>query len=255
MAWRALALLVILGGCKAQLYDASRVDARPSGNSGDSGAVVGDDASVAPPDGPKCFNGRVVYLNFDGVTLTKNATTDATANTASWIGVTTANVPPYHNGQTNRATDITNITTRVTQILSTLPVTVVTARPAAGPYVMIVFGGSSQTVGSVYAGSTSDHDCGDLIKSDVGWVSDSSPTGKAGDTAVGAIGWALGLQGTNNPGDCMCEWANNCIQDNDTACALSTTNIATTNSQSPSITCPGENPQNETAAFTTAFCD
>ena len=107
--------------------------------------------------------------------------------------------------------------------------------------------------GSPYRISQSDHDCGDLEKSDVGWISDVAQTSTAGNTAVGAIGWALGLQGTNDPSDCMCAWANQC-QPNGSQCALHGT-IDTTDSLAPSATCAGATPQqDEIQAFTQAFC-
>ena len=74
----------------------------------------------------------------------------------------------------------------------------------------------------------------------------------AQDLAVGAIGWGLGLNGTNSPTDCMCGWANEC-ESQSGACSLSPS-IATTPSLSPATTCPNQNPQNEVAAFSTKFC-
>jgi hypothetical protein len=121
---------------------------------------------------------------------------------------------------------------------------------------MIVFGGNNTnnggTVGTIYGGATNEHDCGDLVKSDVGWVSDGPSVSYAQDLAIGAIGWGLGLNGTNDPADCMCAWANNCNSASG-ACTLSAS-IATTTSASPATTCPNQNPQNEVAAFTTKFC-
>ena len=245
----------VLAGCGAKLgstESSSQIDAPGTLPSGDDAAPVPIDAPPATPDAPACFNGRVVFLAFEGVTLTQAMVDDATNDQASWIGVTTASIPPYHATNTNRDGQIASITSAVQTILGGFPVTVVTTRPMSGPYVMVAFGGTNQVVGTQYTYATSFHDCGDATKSDVGWVSDTVPTSKAADYAVGAIGWALGLQGTNDPTDCMCEWANSCVQSS-THCALHGP-ISTTTSSSPATTCPGLTTQDENATFSQAFC-
>jgi hypothetical protein len=248
-----LAVIALVAGCGAQLGTSSNNNqAQPDASNGsNSGPIV--DAPVNSPDAPAaplCANNRVVYLSFEGETLTQGAT-DSTQNHVSWIGVATATVPAFRPGLTNRATEIQNIVDGVKSRLAGTPIQVVTTRPATGPYVMIVFGGSNQDVGSQYTYATSDHDCGDLVKNDVGWVSDAPSLSYVPDLVVGAIGWGLGLQGTNDPGDCMCGWANGCSS-NPGACSLSPS-IATTPS-SGNTTCAGQNPQNEVAAFSTQFC-
>jgi hypothetical protein len=250
---RLLALLM-LAGCGAEL-NTSGHEAPPDASSGGSidapsGVVV--DAPVSSPDAaaPACANGRVVYLSFEGETLTRTAT-DSTQNHAQWIGVGTATVPPFRPNLNNRATEIQTIVDGVRSRLAGTLATVVTTRPASGPYVMVVLGGDQNDVGSNYTYATSDHDCGDLVKNDVGWVSDAPSLSYVPDLIVGTVGWGLGLQGTNDPSDCMCAWANNCDSASG-ACTLSA-NIATTQS-SGNTTCPNQNPQNEIAAFSTGFC-
>lgn len=254
---KVLVAAAVLAGCGAQLTTASnnsQVDASSSGIDSASGGGGGggqSDASVPNVDAPPaCASGRQVYLAFDGVTLTR-ATTDATQNHAQWIGVGTATVPPFHPNDANRMGEIQSIVDGVKSRLAATPISVVTTRPASGPYVMIVMGGSSQIVGSSYTFATSDHDCGDTTKNDVGWVSDAPSISYVPDLIVGTIGWGLGLQGTNDPNDCMCAWANNCDSAAG-ACTLSAS-IATTQSNG-NTTCPNQNPQNEVAAFSTQFC-
>lgn len=217
------------------------------------------DAAVSQHDAPSgaaCGNHRMVYLNFEGVTLTYAAASDSTQNYASWINNTTSVVPPWHDGSGTRTTDIQTIVDGVKSRLANTPITVVTTRPTSGPYVMVAFGGQKTgnggTVGTTYGGATNEHDCGDLVKNDIGWVSDNPSVSYAQDLAIGAIGWGLGLNGTNDPTDCMCAWSNSCQSANG-ACTLSSS-IATTTSSSPATTCPNQNPQNELAAFTTGFC-
>ncbi len=247
-----LVALLLVAGCGAELgsnaNNGTVVDA-PSGGSNNPGGTI--DAPVSTPDAaPTCANGRVVYLSFEGETLTQ-AATDSTQNHAAWIGVATATVPAFHPGLTNRATAIQTIVDGVKSRLAGTPIQVVTTRPASGLYVMVVLGGTNQNVGSQYTYATSDHDCGDTVKNDVAWVSDAPSLSYVPDLIVGAIGWGLGLQGTSDPGDCMCGWANSCSS-NPGACSLSPS-IATTTSNG-NTTCAGENPQNEVAAFSTQFC-
>jgi hypothetical protein len=246
--------VLLLAGCGAELNTSSNtqsnVDASNARIDAPNGSVI--DAPVNSPDagGAACANGRVVYLSFEGETLTQ-ATTNSVQNRAQWIGVATATVPAFRPGLANRATEIQNIVDGVRSRLAGTLTTVVTTRPASGPYVMIVLGGTNQDVGSSYTYATSDHDCGDLVKNDVGWVSDTPSLSYVPDLIVGTIGWGLGLQGTNDPNDCMCAWANNCSSASG-ACTLSQS-IATTASNG-NTTCAGQNPQNEVAAFSTLFC-
>lgn len=254
---KALGLVTLLAACGAQLSTASnnsQVDASNSEIDAPGGSHHHDGGGGGQQDAPTttaaCGNGRKLYLAFDGVTLTQ-AATSSTQNTAAWIGVTTASVPPFHSGDANRTTEIQTIVDGVKSRLAATPIEVVTTRPASGLYVMVVLGGTNTIVGSNYSYATSDHDCGDTVKNDVGWVSDTPSLSYVPDLVIGTVGWGLGLQGTNDPTDCMCAWANNCSSASG-ACTLSAS-IATTTS-SNNTTCPNQNPQNEVAAFSTQFC-
>lgn len=249
-------------GCHARLGEgigaSDGVDASTSTGDDSGTGSAGIDAGVSTPDAPPpaCPNGRKVYLAFDGVTLTQAATSDSTQNRASWINNGTSVVPAWRPNSSTRAQDIATVVAGVKSRLAMTPIEVVTTRPTTGPYVMIVFGGRNEanggTVGTIYSLATNEHDCGDLVKNDVGWVSESATLSYAPDLAVGAIGWGLGLNGTNDPTNCMCGWANRC-ESASGACSLSPS-IATTQSLAPATTCPNMNPQNEIAAFTTKFC-
>lgn len=244
-------VIALLAGCGAQLGDqdgaGGGLDAAGGGK-----PDARESASIdAAPGGSACNNGRVIYLNFDGVTITQ-APTDASENKAAWIGVATATVPPYMNGVAGRDTTITQIVDGVRLQLSEFPVTVVTTRPASGSYVMLAFGGTGTDVGTGYGYATGDHDCGDVEHDDLGWVSDTVPTNIIVPISVGVVGWMLGLQGTTDPNDCMCGWANDCQWAGNT-CAFGTA-VTTTLSASPASTCPGLTTQDEHAAFRTAFC-
>jgi len=256
---RALVLVLSLAAtaCGAELAGGSADTDAGAGPSGSDGSTSGsDDAGTVPqptPDAaPACFNGRVVYLNFDGVTLTRG-TSDATQNRASWLQRSTGTAPRYRTNSPNRMADIQTITNGIRQQLADFPITVVTDRPASGPYVMIVFGGTAQDVGSFYGAAVNELDCGDVQKSDVAWIADAvSPTQRIVNVAVGAIGFGLGLTATTDPLDCMCGWANGCDSNDTVACRLSD-NIA--RDPNASQRCPNVTTQSETQAFREAFCE
>ena len=266
---RLFALAALLAGCNASLGgDGGNVTGIDSGNGSGSGSGSGSgggfqDAAVDAP--PACANGRKLFLEFLGVTLTDDANSDATQNRARWLTNASAAVPPWRQGVSGRATQITEVVDGVKARLAQTPIEVVTTRPAAGPYVMVVLGGANLndggTVGTQYSFATSYHDCGDVTKSDVGWVSDmtnavtgtgDAPTSYVADLVVGAVGWGLGLNGTSDPAGCMCGWASNCDSAAG-ACQLSAS-IASRIDFAGETACPNQNPQNEVAAFSTGFC-
>jgi hypothetical protein len=237
--------------CLAAAACGVQIDGRPGSTpdgppSGD-GPITGD-----PDSAPRCSNGRVVYLNFEGATLTRAAVSDATQNQASWMNISQGTAPRYKSGAANRDQQIQAVVDGVRAQLSSFPVTVVTTRPVSGPYVMIVFGGIATQVGSNYGGAVNTLDCGDAQKSDLAWISDNvSITQRVVNFAVGAIGFGIGLTATTDPLDCMCGWDNGCIQDQSAACRLSPQIVRDPGANQ---VCAGLTTQDEVAAFDAAFC-
>jgi len=265
VTWKPIAIGLLYVGCAAQLGGGSKQDdngdppgTNPDGGNGSNGG--NGDASVQPPGmdaaNAACPNGRKIYLAFDSVTLTKATTSNAATNEASWLTAATSNVPAWHSNSATRANDIASVVSGVKSRLGTAPIEVVTTKPTTGPFVMIVFGGQSTgnggTVATIYRAGTNYHDCGDIVKSDVGWVADGFNLTYTADLAVGAVGFGLGLDGTTDPNDCMCGWGSNCNSATG-ACTLSA-NIPSQISYNTETACPNQNPQNEVAAFTTKFC-
>jgi hypothetical protein len=249
--------MILLGsGCNAQISDgtnASSQDASPDpgGRGGD--ASPGDDASPASDAAmPAGCTSRSVYLNFEGQTLLRGRS-DATTNHAEWMTIDQGTAPPYLAGHINRAAIIQAIVDGVRRQLAQFPITVVTARPAAGSYVMIVFGGRAGAVGSLFGGAVNRLDCDDSRPSDVAWVSDLlAPTQRVINVTVGAIGFGLGLTATVARGDCMCGWDNDCDDDETVACTLGS---PIERDPFARQLCPGAaRMQDEAAAFRTAFC-
>jgi hypothetical protein len=248
-----LTLLLCASACGAELDEpklgGGDIDAGSGGTPDSSGGGTIDSAVDAAPVSA-CSNGRIVYLNFEGVALTQGVS-DATLNRASWLQLPTSAAPPYHQGSATRAADIQAITDGVRARLASYPIEVVTTRPAAGEYVMIVFGGTANQVASRFGGAVSQLDCGDLQRNDLAWIADNvTPTTKIVNFAIGAIGFGIGLSATTTPADCMCGWDNACTPSN-AACVL-TDNI--TRDPAANQRCAGLTTQSEALAFSQAFC-
>lgn len=249
-----IASLLFVAACGAQLGDGGQSSPDASGGGGGGGgggAGGGIDAAIDAPVIAACSN-RVVFLNFDGVTLTQGVS-DATQNRAAWLEAASSTAPPYRLGQANRAADIAAITNGVRTQLAGIGVMVTTTRPTTGQYVMIAFGGNNTTnVATRFGGAVNRLDCGDVQRNDVAWISDGvTPTQRVVNFAVGAIGFGLGLTGTTVTTDCMCGWDNICTANNTVACTL-TEGIP--RDPAANQLCPGLTTQSETSAFTQAFC-
>jgi hypothetical protein len=215
--------------------------------------VDASNATVDAPasDGPACFNGRVVFLNFDGVALTRGSPSDATQNRASWMTTASGAAPAFRQGDGNRVAQITELIDGVRGALAQFPITVVTSRPTSGDYVMVVFGGNQNQVGSQFSVAVQELDCGDIARNDVAWLSDAN-TGQRGiNNALGALGFGLGLSATTDPNDCMCGWDNQCVQDQTVLCTLSAGIARDPNARQR---CAGVTQQDEVATFREAFC-
>lgn len=228
-----------------------RADA--NGNTPDNEPAVDAPPVVdATPDAKICANGRVIFLNFDGVTITAAATSDARQNQASWIG-TNVVVPAYRAGQGTRATMITDITNLTRASLAMFPVTVVTARPVSGEYIMITFGGDGTLFG--FPNNTpaiTGLNCGATARNGIAWVANANTAQQAANVAIGATGISLGLTGIveNKPNDCLCGWGGAvCPPDITQACTLAPAVMRNTNN------CPADPAtQDEVAAFDQGFC-
>jgi hypothetical protein len=198
--------------------------------------------------------------------LTAGTPSDATRQVASWMNDSPANIPAWNAGSQNRTADIATVTAGVRAQLSATtgfpgPITVTTTAPMAGPYIMIVFGGTAAQSHSNYSAAVNTLDCTDSAKSDVGWIHDiPDPVNTTAviNTTLGAIGFGLGLTSTNDPTDCMCSWANGCTKDQTQICTLHdgiTRDPGQNNGGTATQICAGAAPtQDEHAVFAAAFC-
>lgn len=214
------------------------------------------DAQMITIDAPRC-SARQVVMVFDGITLTRGATNAAT-KTAQWIGEdgngTTRNVPAYRSNDGNRETVIAGLITEVQARLSQFPIIVTRATestlPTTGEFIMVVVGGTAGNVGSNYALARNLLDCGDAAPNDIAWIAENAAVDEIDDLAIGAIAYGLGLGGTSDGDNCLCQWRTQCAPSAGN-CTLSTAAQATNNQDVCGQT---PNPQNQIAAFEAAFC-
>jgi hypothetical protein len=246
----------VVSACGAQVIDSRNhaPDAAPA-DAADNDAEAPDSDAALPTDAstlPRCTS-RSVFLNFDGQAL-QQGPSDATINRASWMQIAAGTAPPYLNGNGNRNAAIQAIVNGVRAQLAQFPITVVTTRPISRAYVMIVFGGQMNQVGSRYSGAVNTLDCEDVHPNDVAWISDSvAPTQLVINYAIGAIGFGLGLTATTDPSDCMCSWDNGCQPNASAPCRLG---APIARDQNANQRCATASPsQDEVATFHKAFCE
>src|SRR5688500_16264227 len=143
----------------------------------------GPTCALPPDHQPQAVGLRIVYLNFDGVTLTSsNSNDDALGNESAILAnaVTvgqTKTIAPLNVNDLASTEGMTRqqIISRVVEELyaSHAPYNIefVTQRPASGQYSMVVFGGSCQTVaGQSGCAGIALLDCGDFMPANITFV-------------------------------------------------------------------------------------
>jgi hypothetical protein len=171
-----------------------------------------------PEIAPQAQGLRVVYLAFDGVTLTRSQDNDsATITTASSDGLSaivnsaTEVIPPFDpddlswDGGLSRSQIIAQVVDELYEIHAPYNVEFVTTRPTSGTYSMVVFGGTCQSVvGQSNCAGIALLDCDDWMPANITFV---FPYGIAlGDLATTAsqeAAHAFGLGHTDNEDDVM----------------------------------------------------
>ena len=132
------------------------------------------------PVEPQAVGLRVVYLNFDGVTLTaSNTSDDATQNKSAILAAAipagqSRTIPAFNvndlastSGLT-RAQIISRVVSDMYESHAPYNIEFVTERPASGNYSMVVFGGTCQTVaGQSGCAGIALLDCGDTMPNNI----------------------------------------------------------------------------------------
>ena len=188
-AWLIVTTAFIAGGC---------------GDGGDAGgadaAIQQPDATVAPP--------HVVYLVFDGLTVTNGLVDDPQGNVS---GVLSApfTAPPFMDGVSNRDAQLALVADGARTVLAPYNIEVVTERPASGEYDMIVVGGDPVDAGfSAGIIGNTPFGCSEAFRSDknVSFIFENyAPlTKRYASNVVTHIGMVNGVPITKRNGDCMC---------------------------------------------------
>jgi hypothetical protein len=140
------------------------------------GPALADDAVEVPPAlrlgrlRPYAMAPTLLYLNVDGATITKGLGSDAHANLSFICGTT---IPPLDATiyGTDRDIVVTLLASKVGQLFADFNLQVVTSRPAAPPYDMVVVGGDAALCG--YPSGTAGMgplDCGNLLHGEIAFV-------------------------------------------------------------------------------------
>ena len=193
-------------------------------DAGGADAIALDAAASCPaPPAPLAPGRSKVYLNTEGVTLSKVGVScsidDAQTNCTSLIAQDQTVVPPFLPGVATRQPYIDQIVTDAQGILAPYSIDIVTTRPATGSYQMVVLGGDAVSITGGCPGCsaislfrcTPSFNVVDLMF-DGGTVLPQTEANYA-NTLVGDIGILSGLVASVEPGDCMCRFDTPCISD------------------------------------------
>ncbi len=196
----SLCLIYALAACSEPGEDPP-VDAAPAdvAAEGSQGRVIFLDESplLPPPRGyrpgpPSLYPPApvVLFLNFDGATVTQAPASSAAANTSPLCGGVMPAFDHKPHGA-DRATVVSQIKARVAALLKDFDVTLVTARPKTGPYEMALIGGLPTLCGyGPGIGGLAPLDCNNASRGDLYFVFSAGITHL--DMLAIAIGHELG---------------------------------------------------------------
>jgi hypothetical protein len=198
-------------------------------------AACGDDVMSSPdaatPDAPTTCppfsatplpEGRnTLFINTEGVTLTKGACDDSRTNCTSVIADSEAVIPPFQFSlPATRDTAISMIVDHVQRSLAPYSIDVVTTRPSSGDYWMLVMGGNGVTVTGFSVYGVSPGVCDAVNRNRIGLVFDVGARDPRfyANLLLSNFGALLGLAATMQSGDCMCRSSASCDPDDVQLC-------------------------------------
>jgi hypothetical protein len=189
--WIALALLALLAACGDDGSDTPPIDAAPAD---------------APPDAlPKALS-QTLYLAFEGGAIMPG-NDDATGNTST-LATMSATLAPYLQNDPQRATKLAAIGSQLMTILGRYNINIVTARPAMGPYDMIVFTSDAPAkIGATGTGSALIPATCNMKESVIGFSFGRGaeiPRDSLVRNTIAMFGLTGGIPLSSNPNDCMC---------------------------------------------------
>ena len=209
----ALLLLLLLAATPAARAERPAID---------TGAAETPEASrrlltrPAPCPGPGCAatpaakGPRLVYLNFEGVTLTRSTTQDDAPSGKSAIVTSNMTIPAFSTSSLSSTGGLTRsqIIARVVDQLyfshQDYDIDFVTERPATENYSMVVFGGTCPQVAGTSCAGIALLDCGDLMPHNITFVfPDGLRVDDLAATASQEAAHAFGLAHTTDESDIM----------------------------------------------------
>ena len=202
--------------------------------------AAGDAGPCPRPAQPLAPGSFKVFLNTEGVTLTKGNCDDSRTNCSAIPTTDGTVVPPFLPGAPDRATFIDMIASTTQGVLAPYSIDIVTTRPVTGDYDMIVLGGNGAQIANCpncgYAGpftceetTNRDHI---LLAFDYGETTADPTSYTANDYAdsmLSAVGIMVGLAPSTEPDDCVCNLDTPCTKgpDDHSLCAFGST-VSTT---------------------------
>lgn len=186
----------------------------------------GDDVEPeVPPDAPPPPR-VVLYLAFEGITLHPGSPSEASTDTTSIVDAELT-LPPYLDGHADRQGRIDAIVAEVVARVAPFDVEVVTRRPAAPPYLQIVFTGNSSLLGAPPGiGGMAPFDCDRDQPTSIGFqFSSGTADDRYGPRAH--ANWTLTMLGsahrvpfTRVRNDCMCWIGPECNNADEVVCQI-----------------------------------
>ncbi len=242
-----------LGSALAALYSAEMKSpsivlavaafAACGGDDGNQAVDAGDRADAAPscpaPATPLPPGMHKVFLVFQGITVMLGDCDDSKTSCSSLVAQSSTVVPPFLQGAADPASRVAIIKGMVQDALAPFSVDVVTTRPTAGNYRMVVVGGTSALVSTPDGATAAKATCDGANMNSIAFVFENdddafSDRGYA-DTIAGAYGRLAGLVPVTRSGDCMCiantcahlqtcTWGTNIVPPVGNACSRATQN-------------------------------
>jgi hypothetical protein len=209
---RLVLLLLLAAGCEKDLL----ADLPDAGV-----AVDAQTRCSAPTADANAAAKYTLYLNFDGVTLTPCRNPDARTNCSNLVQADTT-FPPFMIGNPDRDGFISSIASNVRDGVAPYSIDVVTTRPAAGNYYMIVVGGTPDLVGATPdTAGQAPHSCiiesFNLVSIDFDFGEQRSSFEYA-SSFLSDLAMFASLPATSGPPeDCACR---NCIYSADAICSF-----------------------------------
>jgi len=165
----------------------------------------------APRD-PKAPGRFTVFVNTEGVTLTRGNVDDARIDQSMILKTPSLTITPMLEGVATRTSLIADVIDRARRLLAPYSIDIVTRRPDRGDYMMVVIGGGDLSqFGGKPGSTTTPFQCKPIPRGiDVMWASPEAPAIWYANFIASDVATMFGLTATTTKGDCMCRFGDAC---------------------------------------------